>query len=114
MARKRKHVEFETIALTEECSLRVMKKLPKNLKDPKSFTLPIQTGKDEVGHALCDLGESIKLMPIYVFETLGLGEPYLTTITLRLADRSRVQLKGVSEDMLIKVGKFVIPADIII
>lgn len=38
---KRKLYDIETITLMEECSLVVMIKMPKNLKDPKSFTFSI-------------------------------------------------------------------------
>lgn len=34
--------QVETVALTEECSLVAMRKMPKNLKVPRSFTLLIQ------------------------------------------------------------------------
>lgn len=41
VARKKiQYVEFNTDAPIEECSLRVLSKLPKNLKGPMSFTLP--------------------------------------------------------------------------
>jgi len=37
---KKKLADFETIALSGECSAIVLKKLPPKLKDPRSFTIP--------------------------------------------------------------------------
>ncbi|XP_070005356.1 uncharacterized protein [Nicotiana sylvestris] len=114
VANKRRHTEFETVALTEECSARVQSKLPPKLKDPRSFTIPLSLGKQEVGRALCDLGASINLMPSSLFKQLGLGVLRPTTITLQLADRSLVMLEEIIEDVLVRVGKFILPADFIV
>ena len=38
--------------------------------------------------ALCDLGSSVSLMPLFLREKLDLGEMRPTTISLQLADRS--------------------------
>ncbi|XP_070005134.1 uncharacterized protein [Nicotiana sylvestris] len=114
VANKRRHAEFETVALTEECSAKVQSKLPPKLKDPGSFTIPLSLGKQEVGRALCDLGASINLMPSSLFKQLGLGVLRPTTITLQLADRSLVMPEGIIEDVLVRVGKFILPADFIV
>ncbi|XP_019236700.1 PREDICTED: uncharacterized protein LOC109216933 [Nicotiana attenuata] len=113
-ANKRRLTEFETVALTEECSSRIQGKLPQKLKDPGSFTIHISIGKHVVGRALCDLGASINLMPLCVFRQLGLGEPRPTTVILQLADRSLAHPEGVIEDVLVQVGSFIFPADFII
>ncbi|XP_019248406.1 PREDICTED: uncharacterized protein LOC109227660 [Nicotiana attenuata] len=42
---KRRHTEFETIALTEECSARFLSKLAPKLKGPGSLTIPLSLGK---------------------------------------------------------------------
>ncbi|XP_070023381.1 uncharacterized protein LOC142175530 [Nicotiana tabacum] len=114
VANKRRLTEFETVALTEECSSRIQGKLPQKLKDPGSFTIQISIGKYAVGRALCDLGASINLMPLSVFRQLGLGEPRPTTVILQLADRSLAHLEGVIEDVLVQVGSFIFPADFVI
>ncbi|XP_070015426.1 uncharacterized protein [Nicotiana sylvestris] len=87
VANKRRLTEFETVALTEECTSRVQNKLPQKLKDPGSFTIPVRIGNVDVGHALCDLGASINLMPLSLYKQLGLGAPKPTTVMLQLADR---------------------------
>nr|XP_016462505.1 PREDICTED: uncharacterized protein LOC107785668 [Nicotiana tabacum] len=88
VANKRRLTEFETIALTEECTSMIQHKLPQKLNDPGSFTIPVRIGEIDVGRALCDLGASINLMPLSVFKQLGLGAPRPTMVMLQLADRS--------------------------
>nr|XP_016450798.1 PREDICTED: uncharacterized protein LOC107775560 [Nicotiana tabacum] len=87
VANKRRLTEFETVALTKECSSRIQNKLPQKLKDPGSFTVQISIGKHAVGRAFCDLGASINLMPLSVFRQLRLGEPHPITVILQLVDR---------------------------
>ncbi|XP_062112692.1 uncharacterized protein LOC133823859 [Humulus lupulus] len=107
--------DFETVALTEEYSAILQRKLAQKLQDPRSFTIPCTIGKFECKHALCNLGTSINLMPLSVFWKLGLGEAKPTTIfTLQLADRSIKHPRGVIEDVLVKVDKFIFPADFIV
>lgn len=89
-------------------------KLPPKLKDPGSFTIPCNIGETLCGKALCDLVASINLMPLSIFKKLGIGEVRPTTITLQLADRSICYPQGKIEDVLVKVDKFIFPADFII
>ncbi|XP_070046752.1 uncharacterized protein [Nicotiana tomentosiformis] len=114
VAHKRRLTEFETVTLTEECTSRVQNKLPQKLKDPGSFTIPVQIGNIDVGHALCYLGASINLMPLSLFKQLGLGAPRPTTVMLQLADRSIAYPEGVIEDVLLQIGRFIFLADLII
>ncbi|XP_009610242.1 uncharacterized protein [Nicotiana tomentosiformis] len=88
VANKRRLAHFESVALTEECTSRIQSNLPQKLKDPGSFTIQISIGKRAVERALCDLGERINLMLLYVFRQLGFGEPRPTTVILQLVDRS--------------------------
>ena len=114
ISKKRKLEEHETVILTKESSAILQKKLPPKLKDPGSFTIPCTVGKSYFDRALCDLGASINLMPFSVFRKLGLGEVKPTTISLQLADRSIKYPRGVIEDILVKVDKFIFPANFIV
>nr|XP_016462059.1 PREDICTED: uncharacterized protein LOC107785299 [Nicotiana tabacum] len=111
---KTRLTEFETDALTEECTSRIQHKLSQKLKDLGSFTIPMRIGEINVGRALCDLGASINLMSLSVFKQLGLGAPRPTMVLLQLADRSYVYPERVIEDVLLHIGKFIFPADFII
>ncbi|KAI3450351.1 hypothetical protein Pfo_007016 [Paulownia fortunei] len=114
MSRKRRLVEFETVNLTEDCIAILQKKLPQKWKDPGSFTLPCTIGGPLFDKVLCDLGASINLMPLSVFRKLGIGEVKPSTITLQLVDRSLTYPRGVVEDVLVKVDKFIFPADFVV
>ncbi|KAL5579127.1 hypothetical protein UlMin_011569 [Ulmus minor] len=72
LTNKRKLGEFETVALTTECSLLLQTKIPPKLKDLGSFTIPCSIGNTYCDRALCDLGASINLMPMSVFKQLGI------------------------------------------
>ncbi|XP_062075795.1 uncharacterized protein LOC133779913 [Humulus lupulus] len=71
LSNKRKMGDYETVALIEECSATLQRKLPQKLRDPWSFTIPCTIGDFECKHALCDLGASVNLMPLSVFRKLG-------------------------------------------
>ena len=47
LGKKRKPGDYETVALSEECSAILQKKLPPKLKDLSSFTIPCAI-RDEV------------------------------------------------------------------
>jgi len=53
-------------------------------------------------------------MPLSVFRTLGIREPKPTSVSLQLADRSVKYLRGVIEDVLVKVDKLYFPTDFIV
>ena len=84
------------------------------MKDPGSFTIPCTIGEFEFQKALYDSGASINLMPYSVAKKLSLGEINPTTVTLQMADRTLAKPEGIIEDVLVKVGKFIFPADFII
>ena len=114
LSKKRRLEEYETIALTEECSAIIQKKLPQKLKDPGSFTIPYIIGNAVFKRALCDLGANINMMPLSIFIRLGLEEAKPTIVTLQVADRSLKHPRGIIEDVLVKVDKFIFPADFIV
>ena len=53
-------------------------------------------------------------MPLSIFRRLGLGEARPTTISLQLANRSLKHPRGVIEDVLVKVDKFIFLENFII
>ncbi|XP_073314724.1 uncharacterized protein [Primulina huaijiensis] len=103
-----------TVNLTENCCALVQNKIPPKLKDPGRFSIPCVIGDIVFHKALCDLGASINFMPLSVFRKLGLREPEPTRMSLQLADRSVKYLRGVVEDVLVKVDKFIFPADFVV
>ncbi|XP_073304094.1 uncharacterized protein [Primulina huaijiensis] len=86
MSKKKKLQEFEIVKLTEECSAILQIKLPQKLKDSGSFTILCFIGGAHVNKALCDLR----------------------------ANRSLTYPRGIVEDVLVKLDKFMFPADFVI
>ena len=84
------------------------------MQDPGSFTIPCTIGNFEFGKALCDSRASINLMPLSIVKRLSLRELTPTNMTLRMDDRTMARLKGVLEDVLIKVEKFIFPMDFVV
>ena len=73
LSKKRKLGDYETVALSKECNAILQNKLPPNLKDPGSFTIPCVIRNAVFERALCDLGASINLMLWSIFKKLKLG-----------------------------------------
>ena len=53
-------------------------------------------------------------MPLSIFRKLKLEEARPTTVSLQMADRSLAHPRGIIEDVLVKVDKFIFPTDFII
>ena len=114
LSKKKKIAEEGVVNLIATCSVVIQRSLPAKMKDPGSFTIPCLIGKYEFKKTLCDSGASINLMPLSVVQRLSLGEFTPTTIILQMADRSMAQPKGVLEDVLVKVGKFIFLVDFVV
>ncbi|XP_057747027.1 uncharacterized protein LOC130966257 [Arachis stenosperma] len=114
MTKKRSWKNNETVILTEECSAIIQHKLPQKLKDPGSFQIPCIIGEIAVEKALCDLGASINLMSVAMMRKMKIEETKPTKMALQLADRSFKFPHGIVEDLLVKVGDFIFPADFVV
>ncbi|KAI5323844.1 hypothetical protein L3X38_032917 [Prunus dulcis] len=111
---KRRFKEHEQVALSEEVSAVLQRKLPPKLKDPGSFSIPCIVGDFKFQKALLDLGASINLMPYHVYEKLNLGELQATSVSIQLADRTIRYPKGILEAVLVKVEELILPADFLV
>jgi len=63
---------------------------------------------------MCDLGASINLIPSSLVKKLGIRKVKPRQMSLELVDQSVVHPKGVIENLLVKVDKFIFPADFVI
>ncbi|XP_022024263.1 uncharacterized protein LOC110924574 [Helianthus annuus] len=115
LKRKERIGELSNIPLTGGCSAVVLNKLPEKLTDPGTFTIPCFFGGAVTpAHALADLGAGINMMPFLLYERLGLGGLTPTRMSLSLADRSVKYPRGIVENLLVKVDKFVFPVDFVV
>ncbi|KAF5451804.1 hypothetical protein F2P56_026874 [Juglans regia] len=93
---------------TEESSAIVQKKLPPKelgIREAKPTTISLQLATEESSAIV-----QKKLPP----KELGFGEVKPTTISLQLVDKSIKYPRGLIEDVLVKVDKFIFPTDFIV
>ena len=64
-----------------KCSAIATKSLVQKKKDLGAFNIPCTIGLLHFAKALCDLGASINLMPLYIYKKLGLGDPPHCNVT---------------------------------
>jgi hypothetical protein len=83
-------------------------------KDPGCPTISCFIGEHKIERALLVLGASVNLLPYLIFQSLILGELKPTSVTLLLADRSVKIPRGIVEDVLVQVDKFIYPVDFIV
>ncbi|XP_076935919.1 uncharacterized protein LOC143602815 [Bidens hawaiensis] len=114
LKRKDRLGEVSSIPLRRDCSSVVLNRVPEKLSDPGVFTIPYLFGSDAMSHALADLGASINLMSYSLYEKLELGELPPTRMSLSLADRSVKYSRGIIENLLVKVDKFVFLVDFLV
>ncbi|GJZ69801.1 putative reverse transcriptase domain-containing protein, partial [Tanacetum coccineum] len=88
--------------------------MPRKEKDLGSFTLPCYINNVFFDNALPELGASVSVMPLLTYLNLGLGELVHTKLTVELADKTVKYPKGIVENILVGIGKFVFPVDFII
>nr|GEZ03103.1 reverse transcriptase domain-containing protein [Tanacetum cinerariifolium] len=111
---KEKLSEMARTPMNEHCSVVILNKLPRKLGDPGKFLIPCEfPGMDEC-LALADLGASINLMPLSMWEALSLPELTPTCMTLKLVNRSVSKPIGITKDVSFKVGVFHFPADFMV
>ena len=111
---KKRILDYETIEVPHSCCEIMTKELITKREDPGAFTIPCTIGMLQFAKALCDLGASINLMPYAIYKQLGLGEPKATTMRLLMADRSIKHPVRILYDILVKVDRFIFPADFVI
>nr|GEY42070.1 reverse transcriptase domain-containing protein [Tanacetum cinerariifolium] len=111
---KEKLSEMARTTINEHCSAVILNKLPRKLGDPGKFLIPCEFSRMDECLALADLGASINLMPLLVWEGLSLPELTPTCMTLELADRSVSKPTGIAKDISFKVGVFHFPADFVV
>nr|GEY36422.1 hypothetical protein [Tanacetum cinerariifolium] len=88
--------------------------LPPKEKDPKSFTLPCYINNLCINKALADLWASVSVMPFTTYTKLGLGELAPTKLIVELANRIVKRPKGIAENVLVRIDKFVFLVDFVV
>ncbi|KAK0596864.1 hypothetical protein LWI29_019735 [Acer saccharum] len=82
--------------------------------DPGSFVIPISVGGSELLKGMTDLGASINMMPLALYEKLGLVGLEPTRKKLMLADRTSRVPHGKIKDIPILLDGIVVPTDFVV
>nr|GEW06813.1 reverse transcriptase domain-containing protein [Tanacetum cinerariifolium] len=106
LTNKDKLCELARTPLNEYCLAVILKKLLEKLGDPGKYLIPCDFPRMAECLALADLGASINLMPLSVWNKLSLPDFPPTCMTLELANRSIYRPVGVAEDVFVKVGNY--------
>ncbi|GJY76178.1 reverse transcriptase domain-containing protein [Tanacetum coccineum] len=118
LGRKIKKVNEKVYTTQEAHEVKILDAIDHNLpqkeKDTRSFTLPCFINNICFDKALVDLGASVIVMLFSTYTNLGLGVLSHTRLTIELADRTIKQPRGIAENVLVRIGKFVFPIDFII
>ncbi|GJZ32083.1 ribonuclease H-like domain-containing protein [Tanacetum coccineum] len=83
-------------------------------KDPRSFTLPCFIHNVCFDKAHVDIGASVSVIPFSTYTNLGLGILSHIRLTIELTDTIIKQPRGIAENVLVKISKFIFPIDFII
>nr|GEX01902.1 reverse transcriptase domain-containing protein [Tanacetum cinerariifolium] len=111
LTNKDKLYELARTSLNEHCLTVLLKKFLEKLGDPGKFLIMCDFLKLDECLALADLGASINLMPLSVWNKLSFPKLTPTLMTLKLADRLISRPIGVAKDVFVKVAKFHFSAD---
>ena len=87
--------------------------LPIKEPNPGDFLLPCTIGNFKILVA-ADLGASINLMSFSLFKELNLTDMKGTNMILEMADTSKSRPRGTVENVLIRTGQLLFPADFVI
>nr|GFA59309.1 reverse transcriptase domain-containing protein [Tanacetum cinerariifolium] len=114
LTNKDKLCELARTPLIEHCSTVLLKKMPEKLGDLGKFLIPCEFPRMAECLALANLGASINLMPLSVWNKLSLPDLSPTYMSLELANRLISRPVGVAEDVFVKVGTFHFPDDFVV
>nr|GEX45181.1 reverse transcriptase domain-containing protein [Tanacetum cinerariifolium] len=89
LTNKDKLFELVRTPLNEHCSAVLLKKLLEKLGDPDKFLIPCDFPRMDECLALADLGASINLMPLSIWNKLSFPELSPTSVTFNLDQTSR-------------------------
>ncbi|XP_060177969.1 uncharacterized protein LOC132607906 [Lycium barbarum] len=111
---KKRSVQHKTVNLTHCVSSTIAFTTVQKRGNTGVFTILCNIGLHTFTRGLCDNGVSINLTPLAIFKKSGLGMPRPTSMQLQMADRSIKKPVGIIDDVLVQMGKFMLPTDFII
>ncbi|GKB08337.1 hypothetical protein Tco_0836621, partial [Tanacetum coccineum] len=114
VANKPRTQEDKENRMNPRCSALLQNQLPHKEQDPGSFILHCSIGRLDFNNALAHLGASISVMPLSMYKRLGIGKLEPINMVIEMADNTKCTPKGIIENLLIKIDKFIFPIDFVI
>ncbi|KAH1221048.1 hypothetical protein GmHk_12G034552 [Glycine max] len=111
---KRKFKGNERISMGRNVSALIGKSvphIPEKYKDPSTFYITCIIGNNKFENVMLDLGASVSVMPLSIFNSLSLGPFQSTDVVIHLANRSVAYPAGFIEDVLVWFGELIFPVD---
>ncbi|GKB49157.1 zinc knuckle CX2CX4HX4C containing protein [Tanacetum coccineum] len=114
VANQPKTKEDDEIRMSPRCSSLLQNQLPPKEQDPGSFILPCSIRRLDFNNAFVDLGASINVIPFSMYKHLGMGKLELINMVIKMADNTKCTPKGIVENLLVKIKKFIFLVDFVI
>ncbi|GKE16486.1 hypothetical protein Tco_1424063 [Tanacetum coccineum] len=111
---KKPIVEKDVVRLNDRCTVVLQSQPPPKENDPGSFNLPCLISNSKIRSALADLGASINVMPFSMFKKLQIGNLQPTNMMVEMADMTKKAPKGIIENVLVQIDKFIFLVDFVI
>ncbi|XP_040956132.1 uncharacterized protein [Gossypium hirsutum] len=108
---KRRLLGNKRVNVGENVSAVLQKKVLPKYKDQGMFAISYEIGNVGIKKAMCDLGDSINVMPYPIYKLINAGPLKKTAMIIQLADRSVVYPEGLLEDVLVKVNELGFPVN---
>ncbi|XP_057526385.1 uncharacterized protein LOC130805619 [Amaranthus tricolor] len=97
--------------MSEHISAIFQRNLPPKCRDSGMFIVSCIIGELTSQKAMLDLEASINVISYSLYKSLKLGTLHETSFVIQLANRSNAYPKEIVEDVLVKVGDLIFPAD---
>ncbi|XP_019241292.1 PREDICTED: uncharacterized protein LOC109221280 [Nicotiana attenuata] len=111
---KKRTTNNEVVNATHRVSSIIVTTTVQTKEGPGAFTIPCTIGLRNFARALCDNRASINIMPLAIYKQEVLDIPMPSNMRMQMADRSIKRPVGIVDDVLMKVGKFLLPNDFVI
>jgi hypothetical protein len=111
---KRPIPKMGSLVFVERCSATILDGLPDKMGDPGVPTISCLIGTQKFGQALCDLEESVSVMPKVIYDQLNHDSLVPTSMHLQLVDQSIQRPIGIVEDILVRIRNCFVPMDFVV
>lgn len=101
--------------MNEKCSaISPGRRIPNKQKDPGAVTISCTIRDRTFKKVLINSGASVSLIPLSIYQRLGIGSVSDTRTNLKFIDQSIKNAYGISEGILVTIEQFSFPVDFLI